>query len=166
MSQRATDLAVRFKALNDEIIATVNACDDAAWNRVSAAEGWPVRVVAHHIAATHQAFASVVDALASEADPFADLSLREIDRGNAEQARANATVGKADTLAALRANGAVAERAIRNLSDAQLARATPLFDGRALTVEQAVDLFVIGHPAGHLASIRTTTGERAVAAAD
>jgi uncharacterized damage-inducible protein DinB len=164
MSQRANELAARFAAVNDDIIATVNNCDDGAWNRVSADEQWSVRVVAHHIATAHRAFADVVDALAAGADPFANFSREALDRGNAEHARANATVGKEAALAALRANGAAAERAIRALSDAQLDRVTPLFDGRALSVADVVESIVIGHPAGHLASIRATIGEEAVAA--
>lgn len=164
MSRRANELAARFATINDEIIATVDECDDDAWNRISAEEAWPARVVARHIATAHQAFAGVVEALAAGADPFANFSREALDRGNAEQARANAAVGKAETLDALRTNGATVERAIRSLTDAQLDRITPLFDGRELTVAQVVDSIVIGHPAGHLASIRATIGEPAAVA--
>jgi DinB family protein len=156
MSRRANELAARFAALNDEIIATVDGCDDDAWNRISAEEAWPARVIARHIATAHQAFADVVEAMSAGADPFANFSQEALDRGNAEQARANATVGKDETLAALRTNGAMAERAIRSLSDAELDRITPLFDGRELTVGHVVESIVIGHPASHLASIRAT----------
>ncbi|HET7095125.1 MAG TPA: DinB family protein [Thermomicrobiales bacterium] len=164
MSYRANALAARFAALNDDIIAAVDACDDDAGNRIAAAEAWPARVVAHHIATSHKAFADAVEALAAGGDPLLRVSREAIDRGNAEQARANATVGKEETLALLRTNGAAAERAIRGLSDAQLDRVTPLFDGRELTVAAVIESFVIGHPAGHLASVRATIGEQAAVA--
>ena len=53
MSNRAADLAGRFRAFNDELNGFVGSCTDEDWSKVCPGEQWPVGVVVRHIAASH-----------------------------------------------------------------------------------------------------------------
>ncbi|MDD5761691.1 MAG: hypothetical protein PHP88_04190 [bacterium] len=49
MGKRAIELAERFKAFNNKLIAFVRSCTDEDWRKVCSGEQWPVGVVARHI---------------------------------------------------------------------------------------------------------------------
>lgn len=149
-------LAARFAAQNDEIVALVEGCTDAAWRRVTAEEGWPVGVTTHHIAIVQEAFVRLVGRLAAGATYSPTVAMDAIDRENAAHARDFAAVGKAETLAPLRASGEAIGRLLGGLDDADLARVAGTFGGNELSVGRVVEYVVIGHAAAHLASIRAT----------
>ncbi|HET8630214.1 MAG TPA: DinB family protein [Thermomicrobiales bacterium] len=151
-------LAAEFEAVNDALIATVERCTDEEWRRPSAEEGWPVGVVAHHIASVHHDFIGLVGALAAGKTRSPGSSMADVDESNARHARDFAAVGKAETLAALRENAAALARLLRGLTDEQLERTAGVFGGHDLSVAQVLEWIVIGHAREHLASIRATLG--------
>lgn len=156
-TSRGEALAAALAAVNARIIATVEACTDEQWRTPTAAEGWPVGVVAHHIAEVQQFFAgTLANAPATgDADP-AVLTSAFVEGNNARHAREAAGVGKDETLALLRAAGAEADLALRGLGDDRLDAVLVVFDGNELTVAQTVEGALIGHFEEHLASIRAT----------
>jgi hypothetical protein len=72
---------------------------------------------------------------------------------NAKHAREQESCDRAETIALLRRNSAEAARALRGLSDEQLARrGTWGLDGE-VTAEQVIELHMIDHVQEHLANI-------------
>jgi uncharacterized damage-inducible protein DinB len=153
MSERGRSLAARFEQANDELIAAVEQMSDDEWRKTTAAEGWTVGVIAHHVAEAHRALAQLVRRIAA-GDPVA-LDMDSIHRANAEHARQHADCTRAETVALLRRNGAGAAATVQGLTDAELDRV----GGRGMmTAAQVVERVLIGHVAQHLGSIRATLG--------
>jgi hypothetical protein len=79
---------------------------------------------------------------------------------NAEDGAANAAADISDTLVLLRRNAAVAARAVRAMSDEQLARTGVYIQGMPpMTVATLLERVLVGHITGHLASIRAALAE-------
>ena len=151
---RGEALATRLEAVTDEMLTTVSACTDEQWCRATVSEGWPVGVVAHHVAEVQRFFAGILTALAAgERSPAVVLG-EDIDQNNARHARDFAAVGKPETLNALRDSGATLTRVLRALSDEDLGTVALAIDGQELSAEQVVELALINHFREHLASIR------------
>src|SRR5258708_21358581 len=91
---------------------------DAQWHTLVPNEQRTVGVVAHHVA---DGLVGKVGAMSlicnSQSLPF---TVEQLDHGNATFAQEHANVPKAETLAALEANGAKARWMLSSLSDAQL----------------------------------------------
>jgi uncharacterized damage-inducible protein DinB len=149
-------LAAQFETLNGEVIELVQGCSDEQWRQTTAAEGWSVAVTAHHIGEVHGVFIRLVERLTKGETFSPAASIDDVHRANAQHARDFAEVGKQETLEVLRTNGDALGQQLRSLNDAQLGRVVGVFGGHELTVEQVVQNIVVGHPQGHLASIRAT----------
>ncbi len=156
MSKQAEQLAAQFEAVNNGVIAAVTGCTDEQWRQPCASEGWPVGVVAHHIAFVHRAFARIIETLAAGETLPPRVSMEVVHRSNAQHARDYAAVGKPETLDALRTNGSAIVQLLRRLDDEQLDRTTTVFGEQERSVAQVVEWIVIGHAGEHLASIRAT----------
>jgi uncharacterized protein (TIGR03083 family) len=152
-ASRGARMAAALDDLNARIAATIEGCSEEQWRRPTAAEGWPVGVVAHHVAEVQRFFAGVLAGAGGEPEALTSAFVEE---NNARHAREAAGVGKDETLALLRAAGAEAARALRGLDDDRLGAAVLTFDGRPLTAAQAAEHGMIGHFEDHLASIRAT----------
>ena len=152
MSTRAQALATRFEQANADVIRAVEPLSDAQWGAKTAEEGWTVGVVAHHIAQSHQGVAGLAEIVAS-GKPVPSITWDVIHQGNASHARDHAHCTKAETLALLRDNGAAAAKLVRGLSDQQLDRSASVI-GNTMSAGQVVEHILIGHPQGHLASIK------------
>ena len=50
MAGKSTALADRFDMEIERAVATLEGLSDADWHKVTAAEGWPVGLTAHHFA--------------------------------------------------------------------------------------------------------------------
>jgi hypothetical protein len=83
--------------------------------------------------------------------------MAEIHAVNAQNAVQNAGRTREETLELLKSQGAAAAAGVRALDEAALDRSGPigLLDGKVLTVEQLIQVALIGHPSGHLASIQS-----------
>jgi hypothetical protein len=157
VSAYAEDLAQRFAAANDELIALLASATPEQWRSVTADEGElrSVAVIAHHVAEAQVRIARRVAAFAAgETVPARRPEL--FDARNAAEARDNPEPDQRATIARLRDTGAVVRDQIVGLSDADLER-TGVEDAGAeiLTTAQVVELRQIGHVRTHLASIRT-----------
>src|SRR6266536_5898179 len=119
MSERARALADDFERVNDELIQLVEELSDAAWATRTDAEGWPVAVVARHIAGAHAFIGRRVRAL-TEGQPLPSMPPGGIDAQNARDAEQYLNVSRDEVLELLRRNGAEAAALVRGLSDEQL----------------------------------------------
>jgi hypothetical protein len=153
---RAAELATAFAAVNDEIEAAAEGCDEAMWMRLSAGEGWTVAAVIHHIAIVQRAFAGMVRKLASGETYSPNLSMDSIHAENARHAEVFARAGKMESLDILRSSRDDILAMIGRRSDEELDRTAGTFGGNDLTVGLVIEYVVIGHPRKHMESIRAT----------
>ena len=155
MSARIQALAEQFERVNAEAIAAVEACADQEWRAASRQEGWPVAFSAWHIAEGHTAIMGLVAAVANGGQAPA-LTAAMLDAKNADDLSRHGTCSKQEALDTLRQNGTAVADAIRRLSDEQLDRAAvlELFGGQSLSVQQLIELVLVGHARQHLASMQ------------
>jgi uncharacterized protein (TIGR03083 family) len=154
MSERARTLAERFEQANRELIETVDRLSDAQWRTKTAAEGWSVGVVAHHVAEGHAGIAGLVQKIAS-GEPVPPMTTEMFDKANAEHAIQHANTTKAETLALLRQNGAAAAAKVRGLGEAHLDR---VGGSMGMSAAQIIERVLIGHVHDHHGSIRQAIG--------
>jgi hypothetical protein len=85
----------------------------------------------------------------------------EIEEMHARQAARDAPCPRGETIALPRDEGAATARALRALSDEQLARAVPIvrFGGRPTPAREIIEGILIGHVREHLANVRSSIGE-------
>jgi hypothetical protein len=113
----ADDLEVKLR----EIEATLRQASDAQWRAVCASEGWPVGLVAFHIALHMERPAGwVEDALAGK-PPF-EFSFAETDALNAAVAGYGILPSKGFVLGALAGAGSRIQAALHAMTDTDLER--------------------------------------------
>lgn len=158
MSNRGESLAVRLEQVNAELRDAVAGCDDESWRRVTSATGWPVGVVASHVAGGQKLIAGWVQSLADGQPVAVDMPM--IHESNAAHAEKRRDVTREEVQSALSRNGEAAAATLRGLTDEQLDRSAPIaiFAGEEITAAQLADRLLIGHILGHLAEIRATIG--------
>ena len=157
MSERATELAERFRQANEEFIEEVQSLSGEQWLTDCPAEGWAVGVVVHHVAhGTTTIMRHIMDLLAT---PMGAPETGEtIHRRNAEDAARFAAYSQAETLTELQHTGAAAVDLVRGLTDEQLARRGPIVVGmRAVDVAWLAG-FLMGHMEEHRQNIRSALG--------
>ena len=116
--------------------------------------------MAHHVAQAHDGISGLVQ-LVAKGQPLPALTMDMIDAGNAQHAKEQANVTKAETLALLKSNGSKASGIVRGLSDAELDKSASVLVGTpAMTAAQAIEAILINHVHDHLGSIRATTGAK------
>ncbi len=153
MGTRAEQYAVAFEAANDALIDAVQGCAEANWQKRGAGEGWPIGVLAHHVAISYAPIVGAVRTVA-EGGTLDQLSLPNQAAINAQHAEEHAHITKQETLDALRSTSVDVAAFVRGLKDEQFALSTTAFGGREMSVAQLVEFVVIGHPKQHLASIQ------------
>jgi uncharacterized damage-inducible protein DinB len=158
MSTRAEQLADELQQVTDEVVASIEAVPDAAWQRACADEQCTVAALACHIA---DGYSGVLDNLVkpiAEGQEGPRYSMEDLAQWNAAAAQENAAQPKEVALERLRAQAPVAIEYVRALSEAQLQRVGTLpFGGDPMTAEAVITHVLIGHPRGHLASIQAAT---------
>ena len=158
MGAKAETLAKQFEAKVQEATKLLEKLSDADWKKITSAEKWPVCVVAHHIAMSHEGIGNLVKSAAS-GQHKPSIGMSDIDQMNAKHAKDFATVGKAETLALHKKNAAAAAAIVRGLTDAQLDNKGVVLVG--MPPMSAGDLaggLLCGHVDEHLNSIRATVG--------
>lgn len=155
MSERAQALADQFEHVNQAVIDAVEAAPDEAWSRVCEGEQCTVAALAFHIGGGHDALIEYIARPIVAGTPLPQIGREQIDAGNADNATRNANGSKAEALALLRDNGAKAAAFLRGLTDDDLARSAlvPLVS-QEVVAEAFIENVIIGHPRGHLASMR------------
>ena len=158
MPDRGEALAARLEQANAELSEFVANCDDESWRRTTSVTGWPVGVVASHVAGGQKLIAGWVQSLASGQPVAVDMPMvHESNKAHAEKRR---DVTREDVQAGLQRNGAAAAETLRDLTDEQLDRSAPIaiFEGEEITAAELANRLLIGHILGHLKEIRETIG--------
>lgn len=156
-SARAASLADKFDQINGDVMAFVRECPADRWQQLTDSEGWPLGVVALHVAGSYRAISGWFRSLA-QGQPVA-LTMDDINGANAQlKAHAEAhpeAYAQATVLAHLEANGRAASDAVRALSDAELDSQADFGPaGHPLSAEQVIKYVLFVHPREHLASMR------------
>jgi hypothetical protein len=144
----------QFDAACRELAQTIEDVPDAQWLAPTVGDGRQINVVAHHAASAHRYVADMVQAMA--AGQPASMGMDQIHAGNAEHARQFGACTKSETLEQHERCSAHAREVLRGFDEATLAHRGELLAGRPMTVEQAIQGILIGHPRDHAATIRST----------
>ncbi len=158
MGARAEALAKQFETKAKDATAVLERLSEADWKKMTAAEKWPVGVVAHHVAGGYEAIAGIVKTLA-EGKPGPNLPMDALHAMNAKHAQEQTNCTKAETVALHKKNAAAAAAMVRGLDDAQLDRTGTVLAGLpAMSAAQLVERALIGHIDEHIGSIRAAIG--------
>ncbi len=157
MGTRGEALAAKVQQTSDQLVALIEGCPDAKWQKQTASEGWSVAVAAHHAASSYGPTSQLVGAIA-KGGQLPPITREMLDGGNAQHAKEFAGCSKSDTAALARKEGAAAAAMMRGLSDEELARTAsfPLAGPEPVSAAQLAEFLVVGHPTGHMESIRAT----------
>ena len=128
MTARGETLARQFETKVQEATSVFERLSDADWKKLTAAENWPVGVVAHHIATSHEGIGGILKALA-DGKPGPNIPKEALDAMNATHAREHANCTKAETIALHKKNAAAAAAMLRGLGDAALDQRGPVLAG-------------------------------------
>ena len=158
MGAKGETFAKQFEAKAQEVTSTIECISDTDWKKVTTSEQWPVGVVAHHIAGSHQGLSGVVKMLADgKGGPSIDMEV--IHAGNAKHAKDFAGVSKADTLALHKTNVAAVGTLLRGISDADYDKSGTVLKGMpSMSAGQLAGGLLCGHMDEHLKSIKATIG--------
>src|SRR5262245_14444518 len=153
---RANALAERLEAGAAALAAFAETITDAEW-QTRVADGRKVGVVVHHVASMYPIEIELTGLLAS-GRPITGVTPAAVADINAGHAAEFDGVTKAEALALLRANSAMAAEAIRRLTDEELDRAaTVSYNSDApLTCQFWIEDHPVRHSYHHLARIRAT----------
>ena len=153
------ELATRFEQAHNELIELLAPLDADDWRAVCGGEGWSVGVTAHHIAASYGATLHYVPAMMS--GEIAPLTWDNLHQANAMHAEQFAGVTRDETIELLRADGQRVSAWLAGLHPDELAQTIvlPLAGDEPVTLQAIVEGFLIGHIAGHRASIEAAIEE-------
>ena len=158
MSKRAIDLAERFKAFNNEMIAFVKNCSDENWRKVCPGEQWPVGVVARHIAASHYGALGLAKMMVA-GEKLPELTEGVIDQMNSKHAEKHRHCTQDEVLKTLRENGTSIADYVAGLSDTDLDRSGHIAAaGGDMTTEHLIVNIIIRSSGEHFANAKAATG--------
>ena len=160
MSKRASVLADRIEQGAANLAAFAESLSDAEWQVVVPGDGRTVGVTVHHVANMYPIEVQLAQTLAS-GKPIEGVTWPVVAKINAEHARAQAAVTKAEALLFLRTNSDAAAAAIRAMSDEELDRANTvsLNADAPLTAQFFIEDHALRHSWHHLARIRAAVGK-------
>jgi hypothetical protein len=142
-SSRAKELAERFTAYNNEVIACVENCSEEDWGKTCPYEGWTVGVVARHIP-IHYGIVGWVKRIAA-GEELPERNWDAVNQWAEGWAQENAGCTKNDALRALRDEGASVASYVAGLSDADLDRRAYLsLTGRDISIPELIEDHIMG----------------------
>ena len=154
MSARSEALATKVEAANNALLETTQGCTDAQWSAVCADGEWTQGFAAFHAGTSIGFISGMVQSLAN-GEQIPPITMDQINESNAQQNKDNAAATKAQALDLIKTNSPAAAQIVRGLSDEQLDRKATLLTGMPeFSVEQVIEMLLIGHPAAHTESIR------------
>ena len=158
MGAKGEALARQFETKVTEATRLLEKLSDADWMKTTSAEQWTVAATAHHIASSYEPITRIIKTIASgQALPY--FTRQMLDEMNAEHAREFAACMKAETIALHTRGAAATAAAVRDLSDAELAKTSSVFAGMPpMSAEDMVKGALLGHIDEHFGSIRDTVG--------
>ena len=158
MSERAIELAERFKAFNEELIEFVRNCTDEGWRKVCPGERWPVGVVARHIAASHYGALGLVKTMVS-GEKLPELTGAGVDQLNLKHAEKHRHCTRDEVLKTLRENGISVADYVVGLSDTDLDRIGHIAAaGGDMTTEHLIANIIIRAGGEHLSHAKAAAG--------
>jgi hypothetical protein len=149
---KAEQLASKFEQAANDFGSKIQALSESEWRAKTPEEGWTVAACAHHAAGSSGPISMMVQAAAT-GGPMPPITADGLNQMNAEHAKQFASASKDETLKLLNETTPQAASVVRGLSDEQLGRKATLPLGMELSAEQIVENVLIGHLAGHGASI-------------
>ena len=148
---RTEQLLEQFETASAEFKSALAAVPEGKWRTATPDDGRPLNVVAHHVASSHGPVANEVRRMA-DGEP-AQLTMDMIHAGNAQHAQQFEGCTRDETLELHERTAREAAAVLRELTDEQLSRQADFLVGRTMTVEQAIQGVLIGHPREHTATI-------------
>jgi len=155
VSERVDGALVALFARLSELEAVVGALSDAEWRRETDAEGWPVGLVAFHIARGFQRQAEFIEEVQRRHGPHL-FSWDETHQLNAAVAAAHRSPGRDEVLALARSSVGRMAAALSSMDDAALAGPAFVFEGRERDAVWVAGRLATDHARGHLESISAT----------
>jgi hypothetical protein len=149
MDSRIEEALAQFDDVHADVVEFVRGCDEREWRELTTVEGWPVGVVAHHIAVGYVTAIGWIDHLRrSEPVPGNEDTH---DEGNALHAAVFASTTKDQTRADLEANAALFRQFLVGVSSEEMPRkaAHGPAGGVVISVERMVAA-TARHPRAHL----------------
>jgi hypothetical protein len=158
MSNRAADLAERFKTFNDELIRFVENCPDENWRKVCPGEQWPVGVVARHIAASHYGALGLAKKMVA-GENLPELTEGVLDQMNSKHAEKHRLCTRDEVLKILRETGSSAAAYVAGLRDTDLDRIGHIAAaGGDMTTEQLIENIILRNSGEHFANVKDAAG--------
>lgn len=156
MTTRAEEFSNELERKGREIQAILASLGDAEWRKVCVPEGWPLGLVAFHIALGVERQAGWIEDATKGRAPF-EFSWEVTDGMNAAVARAGIVPSKPFVLAALGAGLDRTAGLLQEMSDEDLDRGAVVYQGKTLSVRHVTRIFM-RHIEEHFASIRNAIG--------
>jgi len=152
----ASGYAQHLLDANAEFVGFVEACSDDDWRRVCSVEGWPVGVVAHHIAWGHERQIGWIITICDGFDVHGSPEHHEA--SNAARALEAARVSRHDVIELAGRNAERLAQLLRSLTVEDLEMCARF--GPAGGLEMSVDRLArnTGHLTAHLDSMRDALG--------
>ena len=138
---------------NDEFVAFIETCSDEEWGSTGTAEGWPVNVVAHHIARGHDVSAGWIRTIRAGKDVPGSPELHNA--SNNAKAAEVAGISRDEVVRLANRNVLALAELLRSLSEADLSKSAAFGPAGGMTMSLDDLAGARGHLDGHLASIRT-----------
>ena len=157
MTGRAEAAIAALRAQSRELERVVRTLSDAEWQRICLDEGWPVGLVAFHIARGFQRQAEFVENARYGGSPH-QFDWDETHALNATVAAAHPAPEREEVLALAKVNVDRMEQALRAMSDGEVARVAWQHEGRDRDVIWIVGTLASRHAHTHLDSIAATVG--------
>lgn len=151
-------LADELEAEIKKVVTTLARLSDEQWRRRAGAEGWPVGLVAFHIALGFERQAGWIEQ-ALKGGPPHQFSWDVTDQMNAAVANAEILPSKPFVLAGLPVAAARLCALLRAVSDADLARVALASGGKTASIESLMKKRMMQHVREHAASIRDAVGD-------
>lgn len=138
---------------------------DEEWHTPIPHDGRTVGVVVHHVASVYPVEIDLAQTVA-RGMPIVGVTSQVIDNMNATHAQENRETTKEEALGLLRRNSDTAAAAIRDLSDEDLDRATPvsLYSDAPLTCQFVLEDHAVRHSYHHFALIQSALARELAAA--
>ena len=155
MSQRSNALAERLEQGARALAAFASELTDEQWRTPLPKDGRKVGVIVHHVATVYPLEIHLAQTLAA-GKPVEGVTMDVVNNMNADHAKENDAVTKAEALDLLERNSTAAAAAIRALSDDELDHAAPvsLNSDAPLTCQFMLEDHAVRHSYHHLARIR------------
>jgi len=159
MSKRTEALASRLEDGARALAAFAAELTDAEWEMPVLPDGRKAGVIVHHVASMYPIEIGLAQQLA-RGEAVAGVTWDDVDVINANHAKENDEVTRAETLELLERNSRAAADAIRQMTDTQLDTAAPLSlnDDVVLTTQFMLEDHAVRHSSHHLTILRRALG--------